>query len=253
MNTTQLSTLLTGLQNGTSSVNEVISQLRNFPAENVTDGCIDHQRELRTGMPEVIYGASKSAEQITTIAKSLLAQGGPVIATRVSPDKAAIVIETVDQLEYDSRAQLLIGQSRECSLKDYYGKVLIISAGTSDIPVAEEAHLTIKALGCPVQTLYDIGVAGLHRLLAHQSTIQEARVIIVVAGMEGALASVVSGLTHAPVVGVPTSVGYGASFGGVSALLAMLNSCAPGLSVVNIDNGFGAACMAHAINKRLET
>ena len=253
MNTTQLCTLLTDLQNGTNSVAEVISQLRNFPSENVADGCIDHQRELRTGMPEVIYGASKSAEQIITIAKSLIAGGGPVIATRVSKDKAAIVRETLELLKYDSKAQLLMGQPCECSQKNYYGKVLIVSAGTSDIPVAEEAHLTLRTLGCPVQTLYDVGVAGLHRLLAHQDTIREAHVIIVVAGMEGALASVVSGLTHAPVVGVPTSVGYGASFGGISALLAMLNSCAPGLSVVNIDNGFGAACMAHAINKRQDT
>ena len=253
MNTTQLCTMLTDLQNGTSSVAEVVSKLRNFPAETVTDGCIDHQRELRTGMPEVIYGASKSAEQIITIAKSLLAGGGPVIATRVTEDKATIILNTLPQLAYDNRAQLLIGQARKGSLKNYYGKVLVISAGTSDIPVAEEAHLTLKTLGCPVQTLYDVGVAGLHRLLTHQNTIQEARVIIVVAGMEGALASVVSGLTQAPVVGVPTSVGYGANFGGVSALLAMLNSCAPGLSVVNIDNGFGAACMAHAINKRLDT
>ena len=250
MNTNQLTALLTDLQDGTSSIGETLSQLRNFPAENVTDGCIDHQRELRTGMPEAIYGASKSAEQIITIAKSLLAGGGPVIATRVSQDKAAIVLDSVYQLEYDSKAQLLMGQARKCSLKNYYGKVLIIAAGTSDIPVAEEAHLTLKTLGCPVQTLYDVGVAGLHRLLAHQHTIQGAHVIIVVAGMEGALASVVSGLTQAPVVGVPTSIGYGASFGGISALLAMLNSCAPGLAVVNIDNGFGAACMAHAINRR---
>lgn len=249
MNTRQLNNLLTDLQSGKTSVEDVVSQLKYLPSERVAESCIDHHRELRTGIPEVIYGASKTAEQIITIASSLLRLGGPVIATRVSKEKADIILNSLPQLEFDDRAQMITGQPHDHSLNNFRGTVLIISAGTSDIPVAEEAHLTLKTLGCPVQTLYDVGVAGLHRLLNQQKIISEASVIIVVAGMEGALASVVSGLADAPVIGVPTSVGYGASFGGISALLAMLNSCAPGLAVVNIDNGFGAACMAHVINK----
>lgn len=249
MNNKQLSNLLTDLQSGTTSIDEVISQLKNLQLEHLAESCIDHHRELRTGIPEVIYGASKTAQQIIDIATNLLRLGGPVIATRVSSDKAEIIVKALPQLQFDEKAQMITGQPHDCSPESYRGTVLIISAGTSDIPVAEEAHLTLKTLGCPVHTLYDVGVAGLHRLLNQQKSIREASVIIVVAGMEGALASVVTGIASAPVIGVPTSVGYGASFGGISALLAMLNSCAPGLAVVNIDNGFGAACMAHAINK----
>ncbi len=250
MDQSTLRQLLFLVQSGSCSINEAITRLRHFPAEHVPDGCIDHQRSLRTGIAEVIYGASKSAEQIITIAKALMPHTQPVLVTRVDQEKATAVTESLPDFSYDKAAGMLIARHRKIEMQNCRGTVLVACAGTSDIPVAEEALLTAESMGNPVARTYDIGVAGLHRLLAHQALFDQASVIIAVAGMEGALPGVIAGLVQCPVIGVPTSIGYGASFGGVAALLGMLNSCAPGLAVVNIDNGFGAACMAHAINMR---
>lgn len=245
----EITSLLTKVQTSDCSIEDAVNQLGNLAAETLTDACIDHQRQLRTGLPEVIYGASKSTEQILNIAQAMLKRNGPVLATRVSSEKAEQILKSLPELEYNANSKILFGNAAKTDTTRYRGASLILSAGTSDIPVAEEARLTLKALGHPVDKLYDVGVAGLHRLLAHRKLLDEASTIIVVAGMEGALPSVVAGLVQAPVIAVPTSIGYGASFGGIAALLGMLNSCAPGIAVVNIDNGFGAACMADAINR----
>ncbi len=250
MDQSSLRQLLSLVQGGTCSINEAMARLKHFPAEYVPDGCIDHQRSLRTGIAEVIYGASKSAEQIITIARALIPHSQPVLVTRVDQEKAAVVLDALPEFSYDKTAAMLIASSRKLAPRDYRGSVIVACAGTSDIPVAEEAALTAESLGNPVERTYDIGIAGLHRLLAHQPLFDQASVIVAVAGMEGALPGVIAGLVQCPVIAVPTSIGYGTHFGGVAALLGMLNSCAPGLAVVNIDNGFGAACMAHAINIR---
>ncbi len=249
MHPNALKTLLQEVQSGATSIDKAFAKLGSFPSELVPDACLDHQRLIRTGIPEVIYGASKSATQIAVIAKAMLQQGGPVLATRVDPEKASQVISILPQFRYVDDARMLLANPAPTDATRYRGITLVISAGTSDMPVAEEARLTLETLGHPVQKLYDTGVAGLHRLLGKQDILRQATVIIVVAGMEGALPSVVGGLVSCPVIAVPTSVGYGASFGGIAALLGMLNSCAPGVAVVNIDNGFGAACMAEAINR----
>lgn len=250
MNSDILHTLLQEVQDGTCSIEQALARLRHFPVEHLPEACLDHQRQMRTGIPEVIYGAAKTAEQIIAIAEAMLKHGGPVIATRVDRDKAQDILQRLPQFHYAGEAGMLICQPAGEDPSRYRGRTLIISAGTSDLPVAEEARLTLASLGHPVDSLYDAGVAGLHRLLSRQHLLAKAKVIIVVAGMEGALPSVVGGLVSCPVIAVPTSVGYGASFGGIAALLGMLNSCAPGIAVVNIDNGFGAACMAEAINRR---
>ncbi len=250
MHPSTLLTLLQKVQNGTTTIDNALAALSSFPSEYVPDACLDHQRFIRTGIPEVIYGASKTADQITCIAKAMLERSGPVLATRVDQEKAGKVVTALPQLEYSGEARMLIANPASTDQSRYRGQTLIISAGTSDLPVAEEARLTLQSLGHPVQKIYDAGVAGLHRLLGQQNILRQATVIIVVAGMEGALPSVVGGLVDCPVIAVPTSVGYGASFGGIAALLGMLNSCAPGVAVVNIDNGFGAACMAEAINRK---
>ena len=249
MNPEELASLLTKVKNSNCSVEDAVQQLVSQDAETITDACIDHQRHKRTGIPEVIYGASKTAEQIILIARAMLQQKGPVLATRVSLNKAATILETLPELQYSPDSQIIFGNQLTTIPEKYRGKTLIVSAGTSDIPVAEEARLTLETLGHPVEKLYDVGVAGLHRLLRHQNLLTQASTIIVVAGMEGALPSVIAGLVASPVIAVPTSIGYGASFSGIAALLGMLNSCAPGVAVVNIDNGFGAACMAEAINR----
>lgn len=242
--------LLHDVKNSVCSVEDALEKLAGFPSESIRDACVDNQRHLRTGIPEVIYGASKSPEQIIDISRTMLQKKSPVIATRVDPEKADLVLQRLPMLEYIHTAQLLIGNPLEVNSNNYYGTTLVVCAGTSDIPIAEEARHTLLAFGHPVEKLYDAGVAGLHRLLTNQTMLHQAATIIVVAGMEGALPSVVAGLVSCPVIATPTSVGYGASFGGIAALLGMLNSCAPGVSVVNIDNGFGAACMAEAINRR---
>lgn len=246
----ELTLLLTKVKNSDCTIQEASSQLFGLAAENMTDACVDHGRHLRTGIPEIIYGASKTGQQIITIAQALLKQKGPVLATRVNQEKASRVIKALPELQYRENSQILFGNRAATDSTKYHGTTLILTAGTSDIPVAEEARITLTSLGHPVEKIYDVGVAGLHRLLTHKDRLSNAATIIVVAGMEGALPSVVAGLVRAPVIAVPTSVGYGASFGGIAALLGMLNSCAPGVAVVNIDNGFGAACMADAINRR---
>jgi NCAIR mutase (PurE)-related protein len=248
VNQTTLTKILNEVQSGASTVAQALERLRGFPSENLAVACIDHQRRLRTGIPEVIYGAGKSAEQIVTIARAMLEHDNPLLITRVDSAKAEQVRKQLPQLLYAEEARMFTANPAPHSPQRYQGETLIICAGTSDLPVAEEARLTLTTFGHPVTQFYDAGVAGLHRLLNRQELLQQARVIVVVAGMEGALPSVVAGLVSAPVIAVPTSVGYGASFGGIAALLGMLNSCAPGVAVVNIDNGFGAACMAEAIN-----
>ncbi len=251
MNQLALTELLSLVRHGKCSIEEAANQLQCLPSETMQDACIDHHRTLRTGIPEVIYGASKSAQQIITIASALIKRNAIVLATRVESDKAETIQAELPTLQYHPKAGILSGNPQKPVPANHRGSIVVICAGTSDIPVAEEAKITAECLGNPVKTLYDVGVAGLHRLLDKQHTFQKASVIIVVAGMEGALPSVVGGLVSCPVIGVPTSIGYGANLGGIAALLAMLNSCAPGLAVVNIDNGFGAGCMASSINKKL--
>lgn len=245
-----LNTLLEQVKNGECTISDAERQLNSLQAESMSEACIDHQRHLRTGIPEVIYGESKTAEQITTIARAMLERGGPVLATRVSDEKAYSIVQELPALNYRSDCKILSGNVSASQPEKYRGTTVVVSAGTSDVPVAEEARVTLETFGHPVEKLYDVGVAGLHRLLRHRPLLDKASTVIVTAGMEGALPSVIAGLISAPVIAVPTSVGYGASFGGIAALLGMLNSCAPGVAVVNIDNGFGAACMAESINRR---
>lgn len=250
MNPHALEILLNNVKNSNCSVEDALEKLANFPAQALPDACVDNQRHIRTGIPEVIYGGAKTVEQIIHIASAMLESKSPILATRVEPQKAKAVMNSIPELAYQETAQLLIGNPSDIIETNYGGTTLVICAGTSDIPVAEEAYQSLLAFGHPAKKLYDAGVAGLHRLLDKQSLLHTAATIIVAAGMEGALPSVVAGLVSCPVIAVPTSVGYGASFGGIAALLGMLNSCAPGVAVVNIDNGFGAACMAEAINRR---
>ena len=249
MDNDQLKALLTDIQKGFTPVEKGLDLLKNFPAEQIETACIDHQRHLRTGLPEVIYGESKSADQIIAIASAMIKKKGAVLATRVSADKAGTVLSALPDFTYHEQARMLQFEKNRIDADQLRGTIVVICAGTSDLPVAEEARITAEVFGHPVETIYDAGVAGLHRLLARREIFLNASVIIVAAGMEGALPSVVGGLVDCPVIGVPTSVGYGAGIGGFAALLGMLNSCAPGLAVVNIDNGFGAACMAAKINR----
>jgi pyridinium-3,5-biscarboxylic acid mononucleotide synthase len=249
MNIDQLKQLLEDLRHGRCTVEEAMTALKHWPAEMLGFACLDNQRMLRTGFPEVVYGENKSADQVTAILGNMLARGQLAMATRVDAAKAASVCQALAGLEYHEQARLLVGNSLTPENGGGKGLILVIAAGTSDIPVAEEALLTARALGQRVEPLYDVGVAGLHRLFAHWDLLAAARVIIVAAGMEGALPSVVGGLVDKPVIALPTSIGYGAGAGGLAALLGMLNSCAPGVAVVNIDNGFGAGCFAAAINR----
>ena len=246
----ELRAALMAVRDGSLGVEEALSELelkmREQPFEDIGFAKIDLHRRLRQGAAEVIYGAGKTPEQIAGIVKSMLANGqGPILSTRISREAAEIVGRTCE-LDYHADAKLgIVGPIPE---PDGIGNILVATGGTSDIPVAEEAALTAEVMGNAVTRLYDVGVAGLHRMLAHLDEIMNASAVIAVAGMEGALASVSGGLVGCPVVAVPTSVGYGASFGGLSALLAMLNSCASGVTVVNIDNGFGAGVFASRVN-----
>ena len=239
--------ILEDVKAGRLGIEEAARKLRAEPFVDIGVAKVDLHRKLRKGAQEVIYGAGKTAEQIAAILQAMKErQALPVLVTRLDQDKAAEVQQAVPELCYHQEGQ--VGILGDMPAPDGKGKILVLTAGTSDIPVAEEAALTAEFLGNEVVRCYDAGVAGLHRLLAHLDEILEARVIIAIAGMEGALPSVVGGLASAPVLAVPTSVGYGASLGGISALLSMLNSCASGVSVVNIDNGFGAAFQASLIN-----
>ncbi len=250
MDQQRLSTLLHQVRQGDLGIDQAIEQLRRLPMEVLDCARIDHHRTLRTGMPEAIFGENKTAEQLIDIFAALMRTDSVALATRVSADKAAAVCARFAQLNYHPTARILLGNEAHIPLATGRGTVVIVTAGTSDLPVAEEARLTLHSCGHTVTTIHDAGVAGIHRILGHVGVLQQATVIIVVAGMEGALPSVVAGMTAAPVIGVPTSIGYGTGAGGYSALLGMLNSCSPGLAVVNIDNGFGAACMAAAINRK---
>ena len=243
---TELKAILEAVRDGGMSVDEAAVRLKVSPFEDIGYAKVDLHRKLRQGVPEVIYGAGKTPEQITGILETMAKNGqGRVLITRLAPEAAAEISRTVP-VDYHPQAKIgLVGQPRE---PDGIGTVVIATGGTSDIPVAEEAALTAQFFGNRVVRLYDVGVAGVHRLLAHTDEIMGASVIIAIAGMEGALASVIGGLADCPVIAVPTSVGYGASFQGLSALLSMLNSCASGVSVVNIDNGFGAGYLAGMIN-----
>ncbi len=248
MNEKQLYTLLQDLQNEQIAIGDVISRLRCLPDQFLSSACLDHHRCLRTGIPEAVFAQEKNAEQLIEILSAQLQQDHVVLATRVAPDKAAVVCDEISGLRYHKTARILTGNEEKIDIaqKDS-SSILLVTAGTSDLPVAEEARITLYCLGHTVKSIGDAGVAGIHRILRHQESLQQAQAIIVVAGMEGALPTVVAGMTPAPVIGVPTSIGYGTGTAGFAALLGMLNSCAPGLAVVNIDNGFGAACMAAAI------
>ena len=245
--------LLRNYKSGEVSESDAFAQIKNLSlntVENIGFASIDHARELRQGFPEVIFAAGKTKEQLRTIFRSLYEKSsGNLIASRASREQYDFLLEEVPDAVFDETAKMIYLDRNKNLLRDESKKILILTAGTSDIPVAEEARLTAYLWGNYVQTFYDCGVAGIHRLFAHLKDIETANVIIVVAGMEGALASVVGGLTDKPVIAVPTSIGYGASFNGLAALLAMLNSCAAGVSVVNIDNGFGAGVLASKINR----
>lgn len=249
MNQKELKTLLGAIRAGDLSVAEGLERLRDLPFEDAGIALIDHHRALRQGVPETILGEGKSAEQVAVIVSRMAAKGGNVLVTRLGAEKAHPLQAAHPGGEYDplSRTFALVQQPLDDLGR---GPVAVVCAGTSDLPVAHEAAVTARMFHNRVVEIADVGVAGLHRLLAHSGQLREAAVIIVVAGMEGALPSVVGGLVDVPVIAVPTSIGYGAAFQGVAALLGMLNSCAGGVTVVNIDNGFGAAFAATRINRR---
>lgn len=246
MEAREIKELLQQVAEGTASVDEALLKMKMAPFEEIDIATLDHHRGLRQGASEVIYGAGKTPEQIDRIAHTLWNSGQKTILITRMSQEAADAFEKDIPFTYYEEAR--IGLAGEMMKPERKGYILVATGGTSDIPVAEEAALTAQILGNHVERIYDVGVAGIHRLLAHAEKIMNARVIIAIAGMEGALASVIGGLADCPVIAVPTSVGYGTAFGGVTALLSMLNSCASGVSVVNIDNGFGAGYLANLIN-----
>ena len=247
MNIPDLEKLLTRLHDQKLTPQQAMKKLEILPFENLDFAKVDHHRGLRNGMPEVIYCQGKTVPQIKEIIQSMIRAGHSILATRLPKENFRKLKSFLPKIsEYNETAQTLVIEKNRQRKKS--GLISIITAGTSDIPIAEEASVTAQALGSETETLFDVGVAGIHRLFNALEKIRKARVVIVVAGMEGALASVVGGLVDKPIIAVPTSIGYGTSFGGVSALLTMLNSCTTGIAVVNIDNGFGAGCMAHRIN-----
>jgi len=248
MDQEQIRHLLEKVAAGDLDPDQALTRLRDLPFENLGFAHIDHHRALRTGFPEVILGQGKTRDQVLSIAERIAEHGSQVLVTRLEEETAQALVERFPQAEYDALARTFLVPAAKAPKEQ--GLVAVVSAGTADLPVAREAVVTARAMGAHVEEIYDVGVAGLHRLLAYREQLQKARAIVVVAGMEGALASVVGGLVEAPVVAVPTSIGYGASFQGVAALLAMLNSCASGVVVVNIDNGFGAGYAAALINRR---
>ena len=251
LNPTDIARLLDAVRTGSVSVPDAVDRLRQGLADdNMGFATVDHQRALRTGFPEVVFGAGKTPEQVLAIAESIASRGHNVLVTRAAPEARRALVSRFAAAREHAEARCVtvpVGEPRRLP-----GRLAVVSAGTSDLPVAEEAAVTAEAHGAAVDRVYDVGVAGLHRLLGRTEILREAHVVIVVAGMEGALPSVAAGLLEAPVVAVPTSVGYGASFQGLAALLAMLNSCANGVSVVNIDNGFGAAMVACGVLRTLE-
>jgi NCAIR mutase (PurE)-related protein len=245
----QLEKLLIQVQDGQVSVEAALERLRHLPFEDIDFARIDHHRPMRKGFPEVIFGEGKTAPQVVEIMTRMALHGSQILVTRLDADKARVVTKKFPRAVYHPLSRVLTLEKKSPPPPSGRGTVLILSAGTSDIPVAEEALLTARIMGNETDYLYDAGVAGLHRLLAQKDKIFTAAVLIVVAGMEGALPSVVAGLVNRPVIAVPTSIGYGASFNGLAALLAMLNTCSSGVGVVNIDNGFGAGYLATLINR----
>ncbi len=247
MNAESIRKLFEQVRHGKLTPDEAVERLRHLPFEDLGFAKVDHHRSLRAGMPEVIFGERKTPPQVAEIFARLARHGGNVLATHADKKQFAAVKKKVRAAEYRELARAIVLQ---CDLQTYgKGMIAVVSAGTSDIPVAEEAVVTAELMGNKVEHFYDVGVAGIHRLLANREALTKARVVIVCAGMEGALPSVVGGLVGVPVIAVPTSVGYGASFKGLTALLGMLNSCASNVSVVNIDNGFGAGYVASLINR----
>ena len=247
MDVNLLKDLLNKLKDGTIETDEAIQKLKFLPFEDIGFASIDHHRQLRRGFPEVIYARGKRVEEIIAIIEKMADKEENILITRLTCNKATRIKKHFPSSDYYPTSRILTIEVKPREKKGK-GKILVISAGTADIPVAEEAAITATFMGNDVETLFDVGVAGLHRLLQNKDTIINASVIVVVAGMEGALPSIVGGLVDKPVIAVPTSTGYGASFGGLSALLGMLNSCAAGVTVVNIDNGFGAGYAASLIN-----
>ena len=244
----EMERILTAVRSGAMGVGHALEQMQEMPYKDLEYAKVDYHRELRNGFPEVIYSPGKSLEQIQGIVADMLARTkGNILASRADEQVYAAIRELTEDAVYYKDARSVVVKRQEYPVSEEY--IAVVTAGTSDIPVAEEAAVTAMVMGNAVRRLYDVGVAGIHRLLDNVEVLNRARVIIVVAGMEGALASVVGGLTDKPVIAVPTSIGYGANFGGISALLGMLTSCASGIGVVNIDNGFGAACMASKINQ----
>ena len=248
MNLRKLEDLLKKVKSGKTTLDEAMAQLKSLPFEDLGYARVDHHRSLRKGFPEVIWGEGKSSGQILSIMKQLKGKGQNILITRLEEKKAKGIQRVFPRSQYYPRSKVLTYLTHPVK-SEGKGTILVITAGTTDIPVAEEAEVTAQFMGNRVETLFDVGVAGIHRLLSERERLEAARVLVVVAGMEGALPSVVGGLVNRPVIAVPTSVGYGTSFGGITALLAMLNSCASGVAVVNIDNGFGAGYMASLINR----
>jgi NCAIR mutase (PurE)-related protein len=248
MDVRALKELIQKVRDGEIGVDEAITRLRDLPYEDIGFARIDHHRSLRRGFPEVIYGTGKKVEEIIEIIGKMVDKEENTLVTRLTDDKARIVKEHFPHGQYFPNSKVFTLEVRPAE-KRGKGTILVISAGTSDMPVAEEAAITARFMGNEVETLFDVGVSGLHRILEKRDALMEASVIVVAAGMEGALPSIVGGLVDKPVIAVPTSTGYGANFGGLSALLGMLNSCASGVTVVNIDNGFGAGYAASLINR----
>ena len=250
MTESQIYELLNSVKEGSLELGKAVDQLKQLPFEDLGYANVDHHREIRTGYPEVIFCPGKTNEQIRGIVERLLAKGTNIMASRAEKSVYEAIKDMHPHMEYYPEARTIFIQQKDIAKSK--SRILVVTGGTSDITVAEEAVVTAEKLGCTVERLYDVGVAGIHRLLANRYRLDSVQVIIAVAGMEGALPSVVGGLTDKPVIAVPTSIGYGANFGGLAALLAMLNSCASGISVVNIDNGFGAGFMAATIIRQID-
>ncbi|MDH5643383.1 MAG: nickel pincer cofactor biosynthesis protein LarB [Gemmatimonadota bacterium] len=245
MSPQQIEQLLQQVRQGRVTIEQALQRLRSMPYEDLGFASLDHHRSLRQGFPEVVFCEGKTTAQVIAITRSFMKKRGPFLATRADPAVARAIRRLDRRARYYADARVVAVHPTRLKQQ---GHVLIVTAGTADVPVAEEARVTAEVMGSRIERLYDVGVAGLHRLLGRKERLFDARVIIVVAGMDGALPSVVGGLVNCPVIAVPTSRGYGASFGGLAALLTMLNSCAAGVGVMNIDNGFGAGCLAHRIN-----
>ena len=242
MDRIKLKNLFSSVKDGSISIEDAVKKIKHLPYEDISFAKLDHHRHLRQGVPEVIFASGKTDEQVLIIAKAMYKKSRSFLVTKASK-KIYNALKIKGAVFYPDSGIIAVGEEKKKA-----GNVYVLTAGTSDIPVAEEAAVTASFLGSKVTTVYDVGVAGLHRLMDNAAAMHEARVIVVVAGMEGALPSVVGGMTDRPIIAVPTSIGYGTSLGGLTPLFAMLNSCVPGIAVMNIDNGFGAGCLAHKIN-----